>query len=104
MVTTAVKWSSIQELNKESQRMGIFLVGDLSKVDLKILETRFGIMGNQLYHHTWSHNGSAALSLWPDSSFMCGLIYKSRYCCRTLEIAGKSQKVTLCIFIQYPFY
>ena len=33
--------------------MGIFSVGDLANTDLTKLEKKFGIMGNQLYHHAW---------------------------------------------------
>ena len=33
--------------------MGIFSVGDLANTDLKRLEKKLGIMGNQLYHHAW---------------------------------------------------
>jgi DNA polymerase V len=33
--------------------MGIFTVGQLARYDLEKLEKKFGIMGNQLYHHAW---------------------------------------------------
>jgi DNA polymerase V len=46
-------WGIGRQTERSLNHMGIFSVGDLAKADLKTLEARFGIMGNQLYHHAW---------------------------------------------------
>lgn len=46
-------WGIGSRLEKTLNSMGIFSVGDLAKADLAMLEERFGILGNQLYHHAW---------------------------------------------------
>ncbi|MBK3495463.1 UV damage repair protein UvrX [Viridibacillus sp. YIM B01967] len=44
-------WGIGRRTESSLNHMGIFSVGDLAKADLKTLEERFGIMGNQLYYH-----------------------------------------------------
>ena len=46
-------WGIGRRTEKSLQNMGIFSVGDLARADLKMLEQRFGVMGNQLYYHAW---------------------------------------------------
>ena len=46
-------WGIGHRTERTLNNMGIFSVGDLAHADLAILEKRFGIMGNQLYHHAW---------------------------------------------------
>lgn len=46
-------WGIGSRMEKNLNGMGIFSVGDLAKMDLAELESKFGVMGNQLYHHAW---------------------------------------------------
>ncbi|MCP1143535.1 UV damage repair protein UvrX [Lysinibacillus endophyticus] len=46
-------WGIGRRTQKTLNNMGIYTVGDLARTDLKMLEKRFGIMGNQLYYHAW---------------------------------------------------
>ncbi|WP_071395666.1 Y-family DNA polymerase [Bacillus tuaregi] len=46
-------WGIGGRLEKTLNGMGIFTVGQLAHYDLQKLEKKFGIMGNQLYHHAW---------------------------------------------------
>lgn len=46
-------WGIGSRTEKTLNSMGIFSVGELANTDLKILEDKFGVMGNQLYHHAW---------------------------------------------------
>ena len=44
-------WGIGSRLEKKLNELGIFSVGDLANADLKMLEKKFGVMGNQLYYH-----------------------------------------------------
>ncbi|WP_141432652.1 DNA polymerase thumb domain-containing protein [Bacillus sp. 03113] len=44
-------WGIGRQMEKNLNGMGIFTVGGIARYDLKLLENKFGIMGNQLYHH-----------------------------------------------------
>ncbi|MEH7391500.1 DinB/UmuC family translesion DNA polymerase [Bacillus sp. JJ1474] len=46
-------WGIGRRVEKSLNGMGIFNIGQLAKYDLEILEKKFGVMGNQLYHHAW---------------------------------------------------
>jgi len=46
-------WGIGRRVEKILHGMGIFTVGQLANYDLELLEAKFGIMGNQLYHHAW---------------------------------------------------
>ena len=46
-------WGIGRRMEKNLNGMGIFRVGQLAQYDLKKLEKKFGIMGNQLYYHAW---------------------------------------------------
>ena len=46
-------WGIGRQVEKTLNGMGIFTVGQLAQYDLTKLEKKFGIMGNQLYHHAW---------------------------------------------------
>ncbi len=46
-------WGIGRQVEKTLNGMGIFTVGQLAHYDLEKLEKKFGIMGNQLYHHAW---------------------------------------------------
>jgi DNA polymerase V len=46
-------WGIGSRLERTLNGMGIFSVGDLARADLRMLEKKFGVMGNQLYHHAW---------------------------------------------------
>ncbi|RLQ90655.1 Y-family DNA polymerase [Falsibacillus albus] len=46
-------WGIGKRLERTLNRMGIFSVGQLARYDLEKLERKFGVMGNQLYHHAW---------------------------------------------------
>jgi DNA polymerase V len=46
-------WGIGKRLQKTLNGMGIFTVGQLANYSLEKLEAKFGIMGNQLYHHAW---------------------------------------------------
>ncbi|MFZ3588515.1 DNA polymerase IV [Bacillus sp. DJP31] len=44
-------WGIGSRMERNLNRMGIFSVGQLANYPLELLEKKFGIMGNQLYHH-----------------------------------------------------
>ncbi|MEK4083788.1 Y-family DNA polymerase [Psychrobacillus sp. FSL K6-1415] len=44
-------WGIGSGTEKTLNNMGIFSIGQLAKTPLELLEDKFGIMGNQLYHH-----------------------------------------------------
>jgi len=44
-------WGIGRRVEKKLNSMGIFTVGHLANYRLDLLEQKFGIMGNQLYHH-----------------------------------------------------
>lgn len=46
-------WGIGRRVEKTLNSMGIFTVGQLARYDLKKLEKKFGVMGNQLYYHAW---------------------------------------------------
>ncbi|ALC85475.1 MULTISPECIES: UV damage repair protein UvrX [Bacillaceae] len=46
-------WGIGSRLEKTLNNMGIFTVGQLAQTSLATLEAKFGVMGNQLYHHAW---------------------------------------------------
>lgn len=46
-------WGIGRRVEKTLNGMGIFSVGQLANYDLEKLEKKFGVMGNQLYHHAW---------------------------------------------------
>ena len=46
-------WGIGRRVEKTLNSMGIFTVAHLANYNLKLLEKKFGIMGNQLYHHAW---------------------------------------------------
>ena len=46
-------WGIGRQTEKSLNDMGIFCVGDLAHANLQALEKKFGILGNQLYHHAW---------------------------------------------------
>ena len=46
-------WGIGSRIEKTLNNMGIFNVGHLANTPLATLEEKFGIMGNQLYHHAW---------------------------------------------------
>lgn len=46
-------WGIGSRTEKNLNGMGIFTVGDLAHTSLSDLESRFGVIGNQLYHHAW---------------------------------------------------
>lgn len=46
-------WGIGRRMEQNLNGMGIFKIGDIANSDLKTLEERFGVMGNQLYHHAW---------------------------------------------------
>lgn len=46
-------WGIGRKIEKALNNMGIFTVGGLARTSLDRLEKKFGILGNQLYHHAW---------------------------------------------------
>ncbi len=46
-------WGIGKNLERELNQLGIRSVGGLARADLQMLEQKFGIIGNQLYHHAW---------------------------------------------------
>ncbi|MFF2752800.1 UV damage repair protein UvrX [Psychrobacillus sp. NPDC058041] len=46
-------WGIGSQNEKTLNDMGIFKVGDIANTPLELLEAKFGVMGNQLYHHAW---------------------------------------------------
>ncbi|HZG70378.1 MAG TPA: hypothetical protein VEY51_02495 [Chondromyces sp.] len=46
-------WGIGSRMEHALNRMRIFNVGQLARYDLKRLEKKFGIMGNQIYYHAW---------------------------------------------------
>lgn len=46
-------WGIGRRTEKTLHHMGIYSVYDLAHTDVKLLENRFGVMGNQLYYHAW---------------------------------------------------
>ncbi|MFB7140514.1 MULTISPECIES: Y-family DNA polymerase [unclassified Bacillus (in: firmicutes)] len=46
-------WGIGKRTERTLNGVGIFTVGQLAKYPLHLLEKKFGVMGNQLYHHAW---------------------------------------------------
>ncbi len=46
-------WGIGRRVEKTLNNMGIFSVGGLANYPLELLEKKFGIIGNQLFHHAW---------------------------------------------------
>jgi len=46
-------WGIGSRTEKTLNNMGITSVGQLARTPLHVLESKFGVMGNQLYHHAW---------------------------------------------------
>lgn len=46
-------WGIGSRTERTLNNMGIRSVGELANYDLSKLERKFGVMGNQLYHHAW---------------------------------------------------
>lgn len=46
-------WGIGRQTEKSLNNLGIFSVGDLAHANLQSLEKKFGVLGNQLYHHAW---------------------------------------------------
>ncbi|MFY0517732.1 DNA polymerase thumb domain-containing protein [Lysinibacillus sp. UGB7] len=46
-------WGIGKQMEANLNAIGIQTVGGLANTDLKELEKRFGVMGNQLYYHAW---------------------------------------------------
>lgn len=46
-------WGIGSQTEANLNNLGIFSMYDLAHFDLRALEKRFGIMGNQLYYHAW---------------------------------------------------
>ncbi len=46
-------WGIGSRMERNLNRLGIRTVGQLANFPLEKLEQKFGIMGNQLYHHAW---------------------------------------------------
>lgn len=46
-------WGIGSRMEANLNNMGIFSVRDLAHAELQTLEKRFGVLGNQLYHHAW---------------------------------------------------
>lgn len=46
-------WGIGPRLERTLHSMGIYTMGDLAHTPLERLEEKFGVMGNQLYHHAW---------------------------------------------------
>ncbi|MCA1030630.1 UV damage repair protein UvrX [Bacillus timonensis] len=46
-------WGIGSRVEKTLNKMGIMSVGQLANYPLELLEKKFGVMGNQLYHHAW---------------------------------------------------
>ncbi len=46
-------WGIGRQTEKTLNNMGIFSIGDLAHANLQSLEKKFGVMGNQLFHHAW---------------------------------------------------
>lgn len=51
-------WGIGSRMEANLNDMGIFSVYDLAHSDLRELEKKFGIMGNQLYYHAWGIDNS----------------------------------------------
>lgn len=46
-------WGIGSQIEKRLNNMGLFKVGDIAHYDLNLLEDAFGVMGNQLYYHSY---------------------------------------------------
>ncbi len=46
-------WGIGVRMEKRLNDLGIFSMGDLANANLKLLETKFGVMGKQLFYHAW---------------------------------------------------
>ncbi|MER2005855.1 MAG: UV damage repair protein UvrX [Psychrobacillus sp.] len=46
-------WGIGANMERNLNRMGIYKVGDIANFPLKMLEESFGVMGNQLYYHSY---------------------------------------------------
>ncbi len=46
-------WGIGRNVERTLNSMGIYTVGQLANHSLELLEKKFGVMGNQLYHHAW---------------------------------------------------
>ena len=65
-------WGIGRQSEKSLNNMGMFSVGDLANADLNRLEKKFGIMGNQLYHHAWGIDLSEVGAPMPEGQVSYG--------------------------------
>ncbi|MFJ7935996.1 DNA polymerase thumb domain-containing protein [Sporosarcina sp. NPDC096371] len=65
-------WGIGRQTEKSLNDMGIVSVGDLANFDLQRLETRFGVLGNQLYHHAWGIDLSEVGAPMPEGQVSYG--------------------------------
>lgn len=52
-------WGIGQRLKRRLNRLGIFILKDLAHFSLPVLRKKFGIIGEQLYMHSWGIDGSS---------------------------------------------
>ncbi|QGT99351.1 Putative UV-damage repair protein UvrX [Candidatus Syntrophocurvum alkaliphilum] len=57
-------WGIGKRMQKNLNRMGIFKVGELATTPLNKLKERFGVMGEQLYWHSWGVDLSPVIQDW----------------------------------------
>ncbi len=74
-VPTKDCWGIGEALSRRLAAMGVYTLGDLAHASLATLERRFGVIGNQLFHHAWGVDHSRPRNTYqaPPSSFSKGI-------------------------------
>ncbi|MCU9613783.1 UV damage repair protein UvrX [Caldibacillus lycopersici] len=85
-------WGIGKRVEKTLNGMGIFSVGQLANYDLAKLEAKFGVMGNQLYHHAWGVDLSEMGAPIMDGQISFG---KSQILLRDYKIVTEIKQVIL---------
>ncbi|WP_212391930.1 Y-family DNA polymerase [Sporosarcina beigongshangi] len=85
-------WGIGSRTEKSLNALGIFTVGELAHASLEMLEKKFGIMGNQLYHHAWGIDLSKINEPMPEGQISYG---KSQILMRDYNTIAEVRAVVL---------
>ncbi|WP_342510261.1 UV damage repair protein UvrX [Sporosarcina sp. FSL K6-2383] len=85
-------WGIGSRTEKSLNALGIFTVGELAHASLEMLEKKFGIMGNQLYHHAWGIDLSKINEQMPEGQISYG---KSQILMRDYKTIAEVRAVVL---------
>lgn len=83
-------WGIGQRMKKNLNRIGIFKVGELANTPLSKLRKHFGVIGEQLYWHSWGIDLSPVIKPWDfaqeQKSISTGITLMSDYNAEDTEI------------------